>query len=125
VRLFWLTIGILSLAVGAAGIVLPLVPTTPLVLLAAFAFAQSSQRLHDWIVAHNVFGPLIADWRKYRAIRRRAKMVSVLSMAGVLALSIWLTLPMPALMIQGAVLVVAGAFIVSRPLPPADDEAAE
>ena len=76
-RLTWLVIGILSLGLGALGILLPLLPTTPLVLLAAFSFARSSDRLHQWLLEHDVFGALIENWRRYGAISRRAKIVSV------------------------------------------------
>ena len=58
-RLTWLIVGLLALALGAIGIALPLLPTTPFILLAAFAFAQSSEKLHQWLLDHNVFGPLI------------------------------------------------------------------
>ena len=87
-RITWLVIGILSLGLGALGILLPLLPTTPLVLLAAFSFARSSDRLHQWLLEHDVFGALIENWRQYGAISRRAKIVSVISMAAILVLSL-------------------------------------
>ena len=58
-RLVWLAVGLTALALGALGVVLPLLPTTPFVLLAAFAFARSSSRMHRWLHAHPVFGVLI------------------------------------------------------------------
>ena len=87
-KLTWLIIGILSLGLGALGILLPLLPTTPLVLLAAFSFARSSDRLHQWLLEHDVFGALIDNWRRYGAISRRAKVVSVVSMAVILGISL-------------------------------------
>ncbi len=68
-KLLYLIGGSLALAVGIAGIILPLVPTTPLVLLAAFCFARSSKRLHQWILSHRLFGQIIRDWEQYRGIR--------------------------------------------------------
>ena len=88
-RIVLIVAGLASLALGAIGIFVPLLPTTPLVLLAAFCFANSSERLHQWLLDHNVFGPLIDNWRRYGAISRNAKTVSVLSMAAVLVIS-WL-----------------------------------
>ena len=54
-RLTWLVVGLLALALAVLGIFLPLLPTTPLVLLAAFAFARSSERLHQWLLDHDLF----------------------------------------------------------------------
>ena len=117
-RIVLLTIGICSLALGGIGVVLPLVPTTPFVLVAAFAFANSSTTLHQWLLDHNVFGPLIANWRHHGAISRSAKVASVLSMAAILVVSLLLAAPAPVIAAQGAVLGVCALFIVSRPSPP-------
>jgi len=67
IRVIWLIIGMLALALGGLGVVLPLLPTTPFILAAAFAFANSSDRLHQWLVDHNIFGPLIVNWQLYGA----------------------------------------------------------
>jgi uncharacterized membrane protein YbaN (DUF454 family) len=117
-RLTWLVIGVVALALGALGIALPLLPTTPLVLLAAFAFARSSDRLHQWLLEHEIFGALIDNWRRYGAISRRAKIVSVISMAAILVLSLVMAAPTHVIVIQVVVLGFAAAFILSRPLPP-------
>lgn len=66
-------LGWLSLVTGVIGIVLPLLPTTPFVLLAAAFFARSSPRFHAWLLAHRHFGPLILDWQQHRGIRRSAR----------------------------------------------------
>jgi uncharacterized membrane protein YbaN (DUF454 family) len=117
-RITWLVIGILSLGLGALGILLPLLPTTPLVLLAAFSFARSSDRLHRWLLEHDVFGALIENWRLYGAISRRAKMLSVVSMAAVLLLSLVMAAPTYVIVVQAVVLGAAALFILTRPLPP-------
>jgi hypothetical protein len=108
--------------VGLAGLgtVLPLLPTTPLLLLAAFAFARSSPRLHDWLLSHRVFGPLIADWQLHGAIGARAKAIALLSMAAVLAISIFAGVPVWLLITQAVVLAGAGAFVATRPNGPRD-----
>ncbi len=64
------------LGLGALGVVLPVVPTTPFVLLAAWCFSRGSQRLHRWLLAHRHFGPLVRDWESNRVIRRRAKVLA-------------------------------------------------
>jgi len=117
-RPVWLAIGICALVLGAIGVVLPLLPTTPFILLAAFAFAQSSKRMHAWLHEHSIFGPIIENWHRHRAIARRAKIAGVGSMAAVLALSFAMGLSPAILIVQAVVLSIAGAFVVSRPSPP-------
>ena len=117
-RITWLVVGVLALALGALGIALPLLPTTPFVLLAAFAFARSSDRLHEWLVTHDVFGTLIDNWQRHGAISRRAKVVSVVSMAAVLALSLAMRAPTAVIVAQLIVLGGAALFILTRPAPP-------
>ena len=60
IRIFWLLFGLLATGLAFAGALLPLLPTTPFLLLAAYAFARSSKRLHDWLLNHRQFGPLIS-----------------------------------------------------------------
>jgi uncharacterized membrane protein YbaN (DUF454 family) len=117
-RLTWLIIGFLALALGALGIVLPLLPTTPFILIAAAAFARSSNRLHAWLVNHDVFGSLIDNWQRYGAISRRAKVVSVVAMAAVLGISVAMAAPTMVIVVQLVVLGAAALFILTRPAPP-------
>ncbi|QFI55066.1 YbaN family protein [Aeromonas simiae] len=89
-------LGWLSLITGIIGIVVPLLPTTPFVLLSAALFARSSPRFHRWLLAHPQFGPLIDDWQRHRGIRRsarrRANLLILLSFGVSLLLvpSVWL-----------------------------------
>ncbi len=115
-RIFWLIIGILALALGGLGVFLPLLPTTPFVLVAAFAFANSSDRLLD----HNIFGPLIDNWRRYGAINRYAKILSILSMAAVLVISLLMAFPAHVIVVQILVVSVCSLFTIFRPLPRAE-----
>ena len=116
-RLAFLLLGFASLLAGAAGIVLPLVPTVPFVLLAAFCFANSSPRLEAWLVGHRRFGPHIRDWRTSRSVSRSGKRAAWLAFAlsafvGLLALPLpWALLPVVAAVI--------GALWIAR-LPTAD-----
>ena len=119
-RIALITVGIIALALGGVGIFVPLLPTTPLVLVAAFAFANSSERLHQWLLDHNVFGPLIDNWRRHRAISRTAKAMSVLSMVAILVISWFMGITLPIIAVQALVLGCAAAFILTRPSFPQD-----
>ena len=80
-RALWLLAGAASLATGIVGIFLPLLPTTPFVLLAAFCFSRGSQRCETWLLEHPRFGPMVRDWRARRAVPLRAKQLATLMMA--------------------------------------------
>jgi uncharacterized protein len=114
-RPLWLLLGFAATACAIAGAVLPLVPTTPFLLVAAYAFARSSPRLHAWLLGHPRFGPLITDWQRHGAISRAAK-AGALTVIGLTPL---ITLAMQAstwiLIVQLIVLVPVTLFIVTRP----------
>lgn len=114
-RMVWAGCGAVALALGVAGIVLPLLPTTPFVLLAAWCFARSSPRLHDWLVTHPRFGPLIRDWNEHGAIPPRAKRVAMLAIAATFMISVALGLPAHVLAMQGFALAGVVIFILTRP----------
>jgi len=116
-RIAWLAVGFVSLALGGIGILLPLLPTTPFVLAAAVAFAKSSDRLHRWLLEHNVFGPLIDNWRRNGAISQSTKVASILSMVAILVVSLLLAVPTHVIVIQAVVLGACAVFILTRPLP--------
>ena len=84
VKIILTIIGLLSLGLGVAGIFLPLLPTTPLLLLAAWCFIRSSSRLYDWLLNHPYLGEYIRNFRENKAIPLRVKVVSVAM--------IWLTI---------------------------------
>jgi uncharacterized membrane protein YbaN (DUF454 family) len=86
--LLWLG-GSVSLALGLLGVVLPGLPTTPFVLLAAACYAKASPRLHRWMLNHRWMGPMLRDWERDRSLTRRSKTVAVLSMAVMISLSLW------------------------------------
>jgi len=92
-RLLWATAGAVSLLLGIAGIFLPLLPTTPFVLLAAFCFSRGSARVEQWILAHPRFGPMVREWRAHRAVPRRAKQLATLMMTLASAWSWWVLAP--------------------------------
>ncbi|MEM7749383.1 MAG: YbaN family protein [Pseudomonadota bacterium] len=114
-RYLWQCAGGLSLALGVLGIFLPLLPTTPFLLLAAYCFQRSSPRLHRWLMEHPTFGPMIKDWQEHGAISRSAKLQAMLALAAVLGLSIVLGVDRIILLVQVVVLTCVAIFILSRP----------
>ena len=77
----YLVLGFLSLALGIVGTVLPGIPTTMPIILAAFFFSKSSQRFDDWMLNHKVFGPLVRDWRAGIGFSARAKVIAITAIA--------------------------------------------
>jgi uncharacterized membrane protein YbaN (DUF454 family) len=92
-RALWLLAGASSLLTGIVGIFLPLLPTTPFVLLAAFCFSRGSQRCEDWLLQHPRFGPMVRDWRAHRAIPLRAKQLATAMMSVGCAWAWWVMSP--------------------------------
>ncbi|MFM4729175.1 YbaN family protein [Aeromonas caviae] len=89
-----MALGWLAFATGIVGIVLPLLPTTPFMLLAAALFARSSPRFHGWLLAHPWFGPPILDWQQYRGIRRHARRRAIIFILISFSVSL-LVVPLP------------------------------
>ncbi|RNF52174.1 DUF454 domain-containing protein [Marinomonas hwangdonensis] len=87
-RLLLLILGWLSLITGIIGAFLPLLPTTPLVLLAAWCFSKSSERFHTWLIEHKYFGPIVRDWQSADGIPRRARNRAIIFMWLGMAISI-------------------------------------
>jgi uncharacterized membrane protein YbaN (DUF454 family) len=76
-RPLWLVLGVLFVALAALGVVLPLLPTTPFVLLASWCFARSSPRLQKWLRRSPLFGPLLRDWERDHGVRLHIKISAV------------------------------------------------
>jgi uncharacterized membrane protein YbaN (DUF454 family) len=85
-RWAWWLLAYASLGLGLAGILVPGLPTVPFVLLAAFAAARGSERLHRRLLAHPRFGPFIRDWQAQGAVSRRAKWLATLMMSACAAI---------------------------------------
>ena len=114
-RILWQTLGLTALALGGIGVVLPILPTTPFMILAAFAFGKSSPRLRARLEAHRVFGPAIRDWEAHGAIHRRYKITACVVMALVFLGSVVAGLRPAILLIQGVCMGAAALFVVTRP----------
>jgi uncharacterized membrane protein YbaN (DUF454 family) len=118
-------LGWLFFGLGFAGVFLPVLPTTPLMLLALWCFARSSDRFHDWLYTHKVFGPPLQCYREHRVIPLVAKCVALICMTASLVylfiflkIAVWMKILITGSMALGA------WFILSKPsLPP--EEATE
>ena len=105
--------GIASFVLAMIGIVLPIMPTVPFLLLAAFCFARSNPAWEQRLLDHPRYGPSLHQWRERRAISRKAKISAVAAMAagGVIT---WFVLGWPWVLVSLAVLLVAGTWIWTR-----------
>lgn len=114
-RLIWAAIGLSSLGLGIVGVFVPLLPTVPFLLLAAFCFARSSERMLHWLLSHRHFGPAIIDWRERGAVSPRAKRLATVSVAAVFGISLVLGLRPALLLVQGLALTGVLIFLWTRP----------
>ncbi|TKB45416.1 DUF454 domain-containing protein [Thalassotalea mangrovi] len=81
-RYLFLILGLVMVGLATLGAILPGLPTTPFVLVAAACFAKSSPRLHTWLRQNPVFGPLIINWQQHRCVSLRAKVLAVAMIIG-------------------------------------------
>ena len=109
-----IVVAAMALVLGIIGIALPGLPTTPFILLAAACYAKASPRLHQWLLKHRWFGPMLRDWESDRSLTRRTKTIAVASMLIMVSFSIWTFQGRPTvqmvLLVTGAI----GAFVVLR-----------
>jgi hypothetical protein len=116
VRALFFAAGVVSLGCAVAGIFLPVLPTTPLVLLAAACFARSYRPFHEWIIAHRLFGPIVREWHEHRSIPYRTKLLAIGMMAVALGASIVFAVDEPWLKAALAVFGVAlGVYMYRLP----------
>lgn len=76
-RWMLLTVGTLALGLGALGLVVPGLPTTPFILIAAAGYIRSSARLYRWLISNRVFGPIIATWQAERGLTMRTRLITL------------------------------------------------
>ncbi len=93
VKTLFLFIGIVSLVLGFIGIFLPLLPTTPFILLAAYCFAKSSERFHRYIMQHKLFGRMVTDFYEKKVISTKNKIIALTLMWITLSLSVIFFMP--------------------------------
>ena len=113
-RHLYLAAGLICVALGAVGALLPVLPTVPLLLLAVFCFARSRPEWADRLYAHPRYGPALRQWRDRRSISRKGKLAALSVMAGS-ALVSWLTIGWPAAAGVTLVLACTAGWIATRP----------
>jgi uncharacterized membrane protein YbaN (DUF454 family) len=89
VRILWIIFGTFSLGLGLLGIILPLLPTTPLLLLSAYCYSKGSKRLHKWLINHKWFGKYIRNYLEGKGIPLKTKIIAIAF--------IWITISFTAL----------------------------
>ncbi len=114
-KVLWFIAGCTCVALGTIGIILPLLPTVPFLLLAAVCFAKSSNKAHSWLINHKILGPPIQDWYSSGAIRKPAKIAASVCIITAFILSLAFNIVWWALALQAIVLTCVSVFIWSRP----------
>jgi uncharacterized membrane protein YbaN (DUF454 family) len=104
---------------GAVGVVVPGLPTTPFMLLALWAFSKSSERFHGWLYSHRIFGPPLQEWEKHRVISLPVKVLALLTMAGALAYMIFVAgVPVWGSVLTASIMAYGAFFILGKPAKP-------
>lgn len=118
IRYVLLVVAWVSLVLGLIGLVTPVLPTVPFILVASWAGMRSSRRVHDYLESHRVFGPILRDWREHGAVARRTKLVATLSMAAGAAFLWWKASVWWVPAIVSAVMGTVTVWLWLRPDPP-------
>ena len=120
-RTLWLSLGLIFVALGMVGVLLPGLPTTPFMLLAAACFARSSNRFYNWLINNRLFGEKVRRYRAGHGIPRRTKLLAI-SLAGLFTgYAALFGLPKDLLFLRilvGAIGVFGIWFILTRPTDP-------
>ncbi len=117
-RAVYLVIGLLFVGLGVLGAFLPVLPTTPFLLISLWAFSKSSARLENWLLTHKRFGPRLTAWRTHRVIPRAAKLAAWGSMLVSLTLMIVIGRPVVQIAAAAAVMAIGATYVASKPSRP-------
>ena len=118
-RFAFMALGFVCVGLGMLGAFLPVLPTTPFLLVALWAFSRSSRRFHHWLYTHPRFGPRLREWNEHGTVPVKVKVSAVSAMAisfGLLAFVVrakW-----PVLVAAGALILVGASYVLSRPSRP-------
>lgn len=112
-RQLWNAAGLIALATGTIGIVVPLLPTVPLYILAAFCFARGNRTWEARLLAHPYYGPHLVAWRERGAVSRKGKVAATIAFAVSIALGLWL-IAWPWLLVPPGVAVVTLGWLWTR-----------
>ena len=102
-KYIFILLGLISLSLGVIGIFIPVLPTTPFLLLSSFLFLRSSKKLHNWLITHRIFGEYIYNYMEYRAVKKSAKISAIIML--------WLSLTISILIVDNMHVRLLLAFI--------------
>jgi len=115
-RTIFAVLGATFFVTGVIGVFLPVLPTTPFMLLALWAFSNSSERLHDYIWNHKNYGPMVRAWKKYGAIPLRAKVSAIVVMALSAVFVVFFSgAPLWAIISALALMLIGATYMLTRP----------
>ena len=118
-RPVFLAIGFMCVGLGGLGAVLPLLPTTPFLLIALWAFSRSSDRFHHWLYTHPRFGPRLQAWNEHGVVPVKVKLSAISAMLVSLGLMVFVArVKWPVLAVSGALMLVGATYVLSRPSRP-------
>ena len=120
-KILWIFLGLFFVGLGAVGVVLPGLPTTPFLILAAACFIRSSQKLYDWLIQNKTFGPYLKDYREGKGIPRKAKILAVVMITVFVSYSVFFAIESFALKIAVGTLGLIGLIYVLFKVPVAKD----
>jgi len=119
-RYLWLALGFISLGVAYLGVILPGLPYSPFIVFAAYCFAKSSPRMHDWIMNHRIFGPFITNWNQKRVFPLKLKFFMLISMSASLALMYTGNVPMRGIIYTAVFMALVAIWAWRFPSTPED-----
>jgi uncharacterized membrane protein YbaN (DUF454 family) len=114
-RLIYLVVGGLCTVLGIVGAFLPVMPTTPFLLVALWAFSKSSPKMRDWLYHHPRYGPTLRDWFEYGAVSARVKAIACIAMLFSVPAVYYLSESWIAVSVHGTIICITAIFILSRP----------
>lgn len=119
IRHSYFLLGWLFFALGVLGVVLPVMPTTPFMLLALWAFSRSSQHFHDWLYNHAFFGPPLQQWQQYRVVPLGIKLLAIsFMMMSMVYLLFFSPLPDWVNIVSGLIMSATAIYLLSKPSRP-------
>jgi uncharacterized membrane protein YbaN (DUF454 family) len=116
-RLWWRMLAGAGVFLAVVGAFLPVMPTVPFLLVAAWAAKRGAPELYDRLHQHHVWGPSLRNWRDQRAISKQAKTLALVSMAASWFLLWFLGAALPVRIVMALVFICVSLFILSRPSP--------
>jgi len=122
-RMFFLIAGHVCLVLGVIGIPLPILPTTPFLILASACYARSSDRFHNFLRTHPVLGTFLINWERDRSISLKAKVSATVMMIFTISISIW---AVPLIAVRIGLVIIATSVLIyiwSRPQPVCNQKA--